>query len=189
MAKVDADNRFFWRMNRRRLDAESIRDAVLAVSGKLDRRMGGPGFELFRFKDDHSPVYGHGALEKVHDPATYRRTVYRFTVRSVPNPFLDCLDCADPNLNTPVRNTTLTALQALALLNDPFVVRQAEYFSARLKATSDDPDKQIEAAYRLAFGRLPGREEREALAGYARRYGLANACRFLFNTNEFVFVD
>ena len=74
LAKVDGDNRFLWRMNRQRLDAEEVRDTVLAVSGKLDLKMGGPGFELFRFKDDHSPVYDHTALEKIHDPATYRRT-------------------------------------------------------------------------------------------------------------------
>jgi hypothetical protein len=188
-AKADADNRYLWRMNRRRLDAESVRDAVLAVSGRLDRRAGGPGFELFRFKDDHSPVYDHTALEKIHDPATYRRTVYRFAVRSVPNPFLDCLDCADPNLNTPVRNTTLTALQALALLNDPFMVRQAEYFAGRLREHSADPGKQIEAAYLLALGRPPGAEETGALTAYAGKHGLANACRLLFNLNEFVFVD
>ncbi len=188
-AKLDADNRYLWRMNRTRLDAESIRDGVLAISGKLDLTMGGPGFELFRFKDDHSPIYDHTALEKIHDPATYRRTVYRFTVRSVPNPFLDSLDCADPNINTPVRNTTLTALQALALLNDPFMVRQAEYFAERIQKVSDDPDKQIETAYRLAFGRTPKAAERAALAAYAKKHGLANACRLLFNANEFVFVD
>ncbi len=188
-ARADADNRYLWRMNRRRLDAESARDAVLAVSGKLDPRMGGPGYDLFRFKDDHSPVYDHTALEKVHDPATYRRTVYRFVVRSVPNPFLDCLDCADPNVNTPVRNTTLTALQALALLNDPFVVRQAEYFAERLRRTGPDTGKQVEAAYRLAFGRPPTGEEKRALAGYAQKHGLANACRLLFNANEFLFID
>jgi hypothetical protein len=186
---VDADNRYLWRMNRARLDAESIRDGVLAVSGKLDLKMGGPGFELFRFKDDHSPVYDHTALEKIHDPATFRRTVYRFTVRSVPNPFLDSLDCADPNISTPARNTTLTALQALALLNDPFMVRQAEHFAERLKKMSDDPDRQIDAAYRLAFGRLPKAEERAAVVAYAKKHGLANACRLLFNANEFVFVD
>jgi hypothetical protein len=188
-AQLDADNRYLWRMNRTRLDAESVRDSVLAISGKLDLTMGGPGFELFRFKDDHSPIYDHTALEKIHDPATYRRTVYRFTVRSVPNPFLDSLDCADPNINTPVRNTTLTALQALALLNDPFMVRQAEYFAERVQKSSDDTDKQIEMAYRLALGRLPKEEERTALAAYAKKYGLAKACRLLFNANEFVFVD
>jgi hypothetical protein len=188
-AKVDADDRYLWRMNRQRLDAESVRDAVLAVSGKLDLRAGGPGFELFRFKDDHSPVYDHTALEKIHDPATYRRTVYRFTVRSVPNPFLDCLDCADPNLNTPVRNTTLTALQALALLNDPFMVRQAEYLAERVRKVSDDPARQIAAACRLAIGRRPSPEECAALAAYAKKHGMAGACRVLFNTNEFVFID
>jgi hypothetical protein len=188
-AAVDADNRLLWRMNRQRLDAEEVRDAVLAVSGKLDFRMGGPGFELFRFKDDHSPVYDHTALDKIHDPRTYRRTVYRFTVRSVPNPFLDCLDCADPNLNTPVRNTTLTALQALALLNDPFVLRQAEYFARRVERGSDTVEGQVEAAYRLALGRPPRADERAALAGYARKHGMANACRVLFNANEFVFID
>ena len=117
------------------------------------------------------------------------RTVYRFTVRSVPNPFLDCLDCADPNLNTPVRNTTLTALQALALLNDPFMVRQAEHFARRIRKVSDDPARQIAAACRLALGRLPNPEERAALTAYAKAHGMASACRVLFNTNEFVFID
>jgi hypothetical protein len=115
--------------------------------------------------------------------------VYRFTVRSVPNPFLDCLDCADPNLNTPVRNTTLTALQALALRNDAFVVKQAEYLAERLQRASPDLHRQIEAAYGLAFGRPAQAEERDAMAGYARKHGLANACRLLLNANEFVFVD
>ncbi len=188
-ARLDSDNRFLWRMNRRRLDAESVRDAVLAVAGRLDRRMGGPGYEPFRFKDDHSPVYDHSDLKKIHDPATYRRTVYRFTVRSVPNPFLDCLDSADPNQPTPVRNTTLTALQALALLNNPFMVRQASYFAGRVQAGSTDVDRQVDEAYRLAFGRLPDRDERRAVAGHVRAYGLAAACRVLFNANEFVFVD
>jgi hypothetical protein len=188
-AKIDGDNRLLWRMNPQRLDAEEVRDAVLAVSGQLDSKMGGPGFELFRFKDDHSPIYDHDALEKIHDPRTYRRTVYHFTVRSVPNPFLESLDCADPNINTPVRNTTLTALQALALLNDPFMVRQAEHFAARLKRTSDDPGKQIDLAFRLAFGRLPAADERDAVVAHAKKHGLANACRLLFNANEFVFVD
>jgi hypothetical protein len=188
-ARVDADNRYLWRMNRTRLDAEELRDTVLAVSGGLDLRMGGPGFEAFRFKDDHSPVYDHSAVEKINDPATWRRTVYRFTVRSVPNPFLECLDSADPNQPTPVRSTTITALQALALLNDPFMIRQSELFAGRLRRVSADPERQVEAAYRLAFGRPATVEEREALAGYAAKHGLANACLLLFNANEFVFVD
>jgi hypothetical protein len=188
-AKIDGDNRLLWRMNRQRLDAESIRDAVLMLSGDLDLRMGGPGFEAFRFKDDHSPIYDHADLKKIHDPTTYRRTVYRFVVRSVPQPLLECLDCADPNINTPARNATLTALQALALLNDPFMVRRAERFAERLQKMSGDPDKQIDLAFRLALGRPAADEERAAVVAYARSRGLAAACRLLFNLNEFVFVD
>jgi mono/diheme cytochrome c family protein len=188
-ARIDADNRYLWRMNRHRLDAESIRDSVLAVSGKMDWRMGGPGFELFRFKPDESPGYDHTALEKINDPRGWRRAVYRFAVRSVPNPFLECLDCADPNINTPVRNTTLTALQALALLNDPFMVKQAGFFAERVKKMKSDVPGQVEAAFRLAFGRLPRAEEKEALVGYAKKHGLANACRLMLNANEFVFID
>jgi hypothetical protein len=188
-ARVDADNRYLWRMGRQRLDAEGVRDAVLAVSGRLDRAMGGPGYELFRFRDDHSPEYDHSDPKALHNPATYRRTVYRFTVRSVPNPLLDCLDSADPNQATPVRNTTLTALQALALMNNPFVVRQAGHFAGRLRAYSDDPDRQVEQGYRLAFGRAPTSEERAAVAAHVREHGLAAACRMLLNANEFVFVD
>ena len=188
-AAIDGDNRYLWRQNRRRLDAEAIRDSVLTVAGTLDRRMGGPGFELFFFKDDHSPIYDHTDPAKVDNPQVRRRTVYRFNVRSVPNPFMEALDCADPNINTPVRSQTLTALQALALWNDLFMVRQAKEFASRLENNGADPGARIAAAYRLALGREPRDEERDALTAYAAKYGLAQACRLLWNTNEFVFVD
>jgi hypothetical protein len=188
-AQVDADNQLLWRMNRRRLDAESVRDAVLAVSGTLDSRMGGPGFELFQFKDDHSPTYDHAALDKINDPRSWRRTIYRFTVRSVPNPFLDCLDAADPNTSTPVRNVTITALQALTLLNDPFMIEQANRLAARLESEANELEAQAGAAFRLALAREPRPDERDALVRYARAHGLAAACRMIFNLNEFLFVD
>ncbi len=188
-AKIDTDNRYLWRMNRQRLDAESIRDAVLSISGKLDLRPGGPGFELFRFKDDHSPDYDHTAIEKINDPRTFRRTVYRFIVRSVPNPFLDCLDCADANLNTPVRNTTLTALQALALLNDPFMLKQSEFLAGRLRNEKHDLSPQVARGFVLILGRPPTSTELASVEAHARKYGLAQTCRLLFNTNEFAFVD
>jgi hypothetical protein len=188
-ARLDADNRWLWRMNRRRLDAEEVRDSVLAVSGTLDSRMGGPGFALFHFKDDHSPIYDHAAPEAIDNPLVRRRTVYRFVVRSVPNPFLECLDGADPNVNTPVRTTTITALQALALLNDVFMVNQARAFARRLEAGDNDLRRRIEHAFVSALGRPPSATELDALATYAQKHGLANACRLLFNTNEFLFID
>jgi hypothetical protein len=188
-SRIDADNRWLWRMNRQRLDAEGLRDSVLAVSGELDPAMGGPGFELFRFKDDHSPIYDHTAPGALDHPGANRRTVYRFVVRSVPNPFIECLDGADPNINVPVRSATITALQALALLNDAFMIRQSRAFAGRLGALDADPVARIEAAFVLALGRPARPAEREALAVYAREHGLANACRLLFNTNEFLFID
>ena len=116
---VDSDNRMLWRMNRSRLDAEEIRDAVLFVAGTLDLARGGPGFEPFRFKDDHSPIYDHEDISRSLAFDCRRRSIYRFTVRSVPHPFLDCMDAPDPNINVAVRSTTITALQALAPLERP----------------------------------------------------------------------
>lgn len=185
--RSDADNRLLWRMVRRRLDAEEVRDALLFLSGSLREIGGGPAFEPFRFKDDHSPIYDHEELSKVLDPATWRRTIYRFTVRSVPNPFIECLDGADANASTPVRNATVTPLQALALLHDPFVIDQCERLAATLRCAPDT--EQSQQAFRRILGRSPSEHERELIAGYAREHGLANLCRFLLNSNEFLFVD
>lgn len=188
-ARIDAGNRFVWRQERRRLEAEEIRDATLLASGVLDDSMGGPGFDLFRFKDDHSPIYDHDDPEWIDPVDGRRRAVYRFVVRSVPNPFIECLDGADPNINVPVRNETITALQALALLNDPFMIARSEDLASRVRAMADDVGGQIDSAYRLTLARSPTPEERLVMVSYAREHGLAAACRILFNLNEFVFLD
>jgi hypothetical protein len=187
-SKVDSDNRYLWRMNRARLDAESIRDAALHVAGKLDLTIGGPSADHFCFKDDHSPVYDYTRFD-VDSPAGYRRSVYRFIVRSVPDPFMDCLDCADPSLLVPKRNTTLTALQALAMLNNRVIVRAAEHLAERASKLHGELPTQVHGAFRLALGRPPRRDEFEAIHAYAAEHGLANACRLILNSNEFVFVD
>ena len=180
-AKVDPENRFLWRMNRHRLDAEEIRDAMLAVSGTLDLKMGGPSVRQFHFKDDHSPVYDYTRFD-VDSPASFRRSIYRHIVRSVPDPFMDCLDAADPNLLTARRNSTLTALQALATLNNPFVVRQAEHFAERVAG-------DMALAWKLACSRGLSIEEAAKLNQYANEHGVANACRVILNSSEFLFVD
>jgi mono/diheme cytochrome c family protein len=187
-AKIDSGNQFLWRMNRERLDAESLRDAILEVSGKLDLKMGGPGFDLFEFKDDFSPHYMYDQ-HPVNDPKSLRRSIYRFIVRSVPDPLMETLDCADPSQSVPVRNTTITALQALTLLNNPFVVSMADAFAERLKKDASAPQQQIDEAFRLAFGRKATDTERDSFAQYSSKYGLANACRLIFNSNEFIFID
>lgn len=186
--RKDGSNRLLWRMNRRRLDAESIRDAVLDVSGKLDPKMYGPGFRTFGFLDDHSPHYKYEEYNPDH-PAGHRRSVYRFLVRSVPDPFMETLDCPDPSLRVEKRNESLTALQALALLNDKFMLRMAEHLAAHIEKMGDDLPGRVATAYRLALGRESTDEEKRVLLDYARKHGLANTCRLILNTNEFSFVD
>ena len=186
---VDADNRLLWRMDRRRLDAEEVRDAILAVCGSLREFGGGPSYEPFRFKDDHSPIYDHADTKHMLDPATFRRTIYAFNVRSVPNPFLECLDSADPNATTPVRSATVTPLQALALLNDPFVIDQSDRFARRLREQVHEETGQVGRAVREILGRKPTFDELLLLTEFVKQEGLPRLCRYLMNTNEFLFVD
>ena len=87
------------------------------------------------------------------------------------------MDCPDASQFTPERNASVTALQALAMLNDRFIVRQCEHFAARVAGQGGDIPSQVEAAYLLALGRPPDRDEAEAIAAYATRHGMANACR------------
>jgi hypothetical protein len=187
-AKVDAENALLWRMNRSRLDAESVRDAVLAVSGKLDLTMGGPSVKWFKQSPGihRTPKVDYGAFDP-DGPGAYRRSVYRFIFRTVPDPFMDALDCPDASQFTDRRAESVTALQALALLNDPFMVRMSEHFAKRVKAAGL-VEVQVRRAYRLALCREATEREVSALAGYASRHGTANACRLLFNCNEFLFV-
>lgn len=184
MERLDANNVYLWRMNRRRLEAEAIRDAVLAVSGKLDRRLYGPAFQDFKIeRPEHSPHYQYH-LADPDDPALRRRSVYRFLVRSKPQPFMTVLDCADPSMQVDRRSETLSPLQALALYNNGFMLVQARHLAAAVESEGG-----IVEAFRRAVGRSPTENERTALEQYAQTHGLANACRVVFNLNEFIFVD
>src|SRR5205807_5107696 len=123
---TDSDNRYLWRMNRTRLDAESIRDAILQIAGKLDLTMGGPSVMQFKFEDpspSNTPKVDYAQFD-VDSRESYRRSVYRHIFRTLPDPFMDCLDCPDASQLTATRNISITALQAMALMNDRFVVRQ-----------------------------------------------------------------
>lgn len=192
----DADNRLLSRMNRRRLDAEGIRDSILAVSGKLDVTMYGPGFQDFVVeKPEHSPHYQYH-LHDAEDPRTHRRSVYRFLVRSQQEPFMSALDCADPSMRVDRRNETLTPLQALALMNSNLAVAMARHLAERVErevgAGTGAPEvlgARLDRAFMLATQRGPSAGEHSELVVYAERHGLSAACRLLLNLNEFVFVD
>lgn len=186
---IDGDNRYLWRQNRRKLEAEAVRDSILFVAGKLDQTMGGPSFQDFVIeKPEHSPHYEYQLFDP-ENPKGHRRAVYRFIVRSKQQPFLAALDCADPSLAVDKRNETLTPQQALALLNNKLALAMARHFAERVEKLASDDEGRIRAAFRLAFGREPTVKERETLTGYIKEYGLANGCRVILNLNEFVFVD
>ncbi len=190
MTVIDPENRLLWRMNRRKLEAEIVRDSLLWVSGKLDATMYGPGFQDFIVeKPEHSPHYQY----HLHDPEdlrTHRRSIYRFIVRSQQQPFMTALDCADPSMRVDRRNETLTPLQALTMLNNALSLSMAAHFAARVeRETGSEPAAKIRHAFRLALQREPSADERAAVADYAARHGLANACRVIFNLNEFAFAD
>jgi hypothetical protein len=185
----DADNRLLWRMNRRKLEAEAIRDSVLLVAGKLDPAMGGPSFQDFVVeRPEHSPHYEY----RLHDPESpkaQRRSIYRFIVRSQPQPFMSTLDCADPSMSVDRRNETLNALQALALLNNQLTVAMARHFAEQVETGGGSIEAAVTRAFRLALARSPNAAELRSLTEFARQNGLANTCRVILNLNEFAFVD
>ncbi len=189
-AKIDGDNAFLWRMNRRRLDSDQIRDAILAISGKIDLAPGGPSAMQFAYSDPNpevSPRVDYDAFDP-DSPASYRRGVYRFIFRNVNEPLLDAFDAVNPSLSSPRRETTITPLQALSLFNNKFVLRQSEHFAERLQREAGDVPGQVERAYMLLYARRPSADEAELVGRYVRQHGWAHACRVLFNTNEFLFV-
>jgi hypothetical protein len=185
----DSDNLYLSRFPRRRLEAEAVRDAVLAVSGKLDATMYGPGFQDFVIEHpEHSPHYEYHLYDP-EDPRGHRRSIYRFIVRSQQQPFMTTLDCADPSMQVDKRNETVTPLQALTLLNNRLMVAQARHFAGRVTGLGATTGERVTAAYWLALSRDPSEDERDSLVAYADEFGMENACRVILNLNEFVFVD
>jgi hypothetical protein len=183
---IDRENRLLWRMSPRRLEAESIRDAILASSGKLDMRMGGPGYNVWEKNTNYVAVYTPRS-ELGGD--TFRRMVYQFKPRSQRDPTFGAFDCPDAALPVPRRNVSTTALQALNLLNSDFVIRQATFFAARLeKEAGPNPARQAARAFRLAFGRDPAEAELAGAVSLIKSHGAAALCRALYNANEFVYV-
>jgi hypothetical protein len=184
---IDAANRLLWRQNPRRIEAEAVRDSVLAVSGKLNMEMGGPGFEDFEYVDAYAPIYTYITPDQ---PALWRRSIYRYIVRTTPDQFMTTLDCPDPANLTPRRLTTTTPLQSLVLYNNEFMLRQARYFAERIKRESGPAARDhVRRAFALAFGRAPTAEEAELGSQFIEDEGLFSFCRSLLNANEFVYVD
>jgi hypothetical protein len=195
-ARIDAANRLLWRKTPLRLEAEAVRDAMLAVAGALGegegqgQALGGPGFREFAISNvQGNTTYRYTPVEAI-GPEFDRRTLYRTWARGARSGFLDVFDCPDPSTTAPRRPVTTTPLQALVLLNNALTLRLADRLGDRLRREAgDDPGCQVERAYRLCLGRLPDAAERDQARRVVTTYGPAVLARALFNSNEFLYID
>lgn len=184
---IDAGNRLLWRMPLKRMDAETLRDSILFATGSLDlQHRGGPSFALQKKGDRGTFIYA--ALEN-DGPEVWKRAVYRFVVRGGERIMLDSFDCPDPAVATPQRSISNTPVQALTLLNNGFVLKQAGLLAARIvREAGASPAAQIDRAYDLLYGRSPSAKERELGESFLLKQSLSLYCRALLNSNEFVYV-
>jgi hypothetical protein len=185
---VDAGNRLLWHFPPRRMEAEVLRDSLLAVSGRLNRRPGGPGFLDVKITPNNGTTY-YLPIDR-DDEELDRRTVYRFWPRGERSALLDTFDCPDPCSTAPRRSVTTTPLQALSLLNNAFVLRMADHFAQCVKEQAGaDSERQVQRAYALVYQRSPDEEELRLASQLVRRHGVASLARALFNSNEFVVIE
>jgi hypothetical protein len=189
--KVDPDNRFLARMQRRRLDADSLRDSLLAVSGTLNLKMGGVGVIPPLTKEEILAARFPNLWPANPDPAEHnRRSIYLQMKRSLTLPLLQIFDAPDSAASCARRERSTVAPQALALMNGEFSVTLSERFGERVKkAAGESPEAAVETGFKMAFGRAPSVAERDTALDYLKRNTLARLCLLLFNMNEFVYVD
>jgi hypothetical protein len=189
--KKDPENHFLSRMNRRRLDGDSIRDTVLAVAGTLNLKMGGVGVIPPLTREEILAARMPDLWPTNPDPSEHtRRSIYLQMKRSMTLPMLQIFDAPDTAASCPKRESSTVAPQALAMMNSEFSVAQAEQFAARIrKQAGDDPEAAVEAAWRLALGRTPSAEERRTALDYLGRNSLSRLCLMIFNMSEFMYAD
>jgi hypothetical protein len=199
--KADPANNLLWRFNMRRLSGEEVRDAILAVSGSLNPKMGGPSVYPKIPKEvlAGQSVPGQGWPTSPPEEAN-RRSVYAHVKRSLRVPILIGFDQPDPDSSCPVRYVTTVPTQSLGLLNGEFANEQAEAFATRLQRDApDDVKAQVTRAVRLTTGRVPTADEVKADVafvaqmrekhGLSDRQALARYCLLCLNGNEFVYLD
>jgi hypothetical protein len=185
-ARVDADDQLLWRFAPHRLEAEALRDAMLAVAGKLNPAAGGPSFRPFETKEFNATFYFPQDKE---GPEFDRRTVYRMNINSGKDPMLEAFDCPEPSIKTPKRGVTTTPLQALSLMNSSFVQRQAAQLASRIQTEAHGQTRPaIALAYAYCFGRNPTPSELDRAQSTAQASDLKTVCWALLNATEFLYV-
>ena len=186
----DAGDRLLWRKAPTRIEAEMVRDAMLAVSGVLDSKLGGPSFRDQKVVQAiGTPAVLYRAVDP-QSPGLNRRTLFRAWARGGRSALLDAFDCPDPSTAVPRRPVTTTPLQALSLMNNALVLYLADAFAARLlRDAGPDSGRQVERAYRLGLSRGPEPDERAWAGRVVERFGAATLARAIFNSNEFLYLD
>ena len=183
---VDSGSRLLWRYPPRRLEAEPLRDSILAVSGSLDRKPGGPGFDLFEPNTNYVKVY---VTKTSFTPADFRRMIYQTKPRAELDNFFGAFDCPDAGQVQPARTVSTTPLQALNMLNGEFLLDQADRFAARVEQEAGpETSRQVARAVLLAFGREASPDAITAGVALVRDHGLPILCRSLYNASEFITV-
>ncbi len=184
----DPDNRYLWRFRPQRLEAEIVRDSMLAVGGNLNRAIGGEPIFPFIPKDILAGQF-RGKWETTPEgPASWRRGVYVYRRRSLPYPMFDTFDHPDMNVTAGARNVSTVPTQALTLLNNPFVLSQAERLADRVSRETSDPLEQIDRAYRIALARPPAKTEMAIATDLIRKQSLTAFTHVLLNLDEFVYM-
>jgi hypothetical protein len=187
--QTDADNLLWWRYRPQRLEAEIVRDSILAVSGGLNRKMGGKAV-FPELPQEILASMDKGIWNKMNDgPEVWRRSVYVYRKRGLPLPFFEVFDLPDQNLTCGRRNVSTVPTQALTLMNNEWVLRQAARLADRV-ATEAGPsgDAQVERAYELALGRKPSADERRVGVEFLRTRTLGDLAHVMLNLNEFIYL-
>jgi hypothetical protein len=194
-AKIDPDNKLYWRMNRKRLEGELIRDAVLEISGALNPRLGGKPVRVPIEQEVYDVIFTEGERDGLW-PVTqgeseqHRRSLYLLNKRTVRLPMMTAFDQPDTMTSCPLRPVSTHALQALSLFNSDFMRDESNRFAARLeRECGRDRAFQLRRAYRLALARTPRPAEMKLGEKFLADGGtLADFCLALMNRNEFVYV-
>jgi hypothetical protein len=187
----DPENKLLWKFNRRRLEAEEIRDAMLSVSGTLNEKQGGPSVIVPIDQTLVGALYKPSQWAVTKDPAEHsRRSVYLIAKRNLRLPFMEVFDAPDTLGSCPRRESSTHAPQALELMNGDLANRQAELLAKRLASEAGaDPRKQVDLAYRLAAGRAPNLQEMQEAAAFLKTQSQREFALAVLNLNAFLYVS
>jgi len=187
---ADVNNQWLWRYRGQRLEAEVVRDAIMTVSGGIDLTVGGEPIFPYIPQDILDASQGKGIwLNQPDGPDVWRRSVYVYRRRSLGFPFFDTFDLPDQNQTAAARNVSTVATQALTLMNNEFVLNQAELFAKRLENEApNDVDRQIELAYRIALSRSPSVDETAVAKDLVVDRSLSDLTNVILNLNEFLYL-